>query len=325
MRYNYVICGNDNLFCHVAYHDLFKLDNVIYFGNYYIGIESTLLKFLIRITFSRKIHRLVPYFIKQIAYRKIFPSSFNTKDPICYLFFGDNEFLYQSSYIDFLKKKYEHVITVLYFQDLVYVDPYFNLRTALKKNDYFITYDKGESERFKFHFHPTPYSFFPVTRREDIDDIDVYFCGFAKNRLDIIMNMFYECKKHLLKCAFFLYEVPKDKQIESEEIIYDHPLNYIENLEYVVKSKCVLEAMQKDADGYTPRVWEAVFYGKHLLTNNIALKNSHYYYTGMHFYPNDISDISSWIYTPVNYPQSLKDSLSPINFLHFIEDKVIIK
>ena len=112
--------------------------------------------------------------------------------------------------------------------------------------------------------------------------------------------------------------VPADKQVGGKGLIYNTPITYEENLAYIAKSKCILEILQKNAEGYSLRLWEAITYDKHLLTNNTYVCGSQYWTSGgIHLLSDNLE--LTFINSPITYPDYMKESTSPINMLYFIE------
>jgi len=56
-------------------------------------------------------------------------------------------------------------------------------------------------------------------------------------------------------------------------VYLDKFMPYEENLEYIKRSKCLLEIMQEGGNGYILRTCEAVAYNKKIITNNKILKD----------------------------------------------------
>ena len=77
--------------------------------------------------------------------------------------------------------------------------------------------------------------------------------------------------------------------------------------------------MQENADGYTPRLWEAIMLNKHLLTNNKRVKESNYYNPNNILVINENDNISNWINSKVDIINSLKKEKSPLYLLELIE------
>jgi hypothetical protein len=102
-------------------------------------------------------------------------------------------------------------------------------------------------------------------------------------------------------------------------------IDYKENLSHVMNTRCVVDVMQEGADGFTPRLWESILYDKHLLSNNPVLENSRYYIPdNIHLLNKGIEELDySWIKHDATYPEELKDSLSPVNLLKFIDSHLL--
>jgi hypothetical protein len=71
--------------------------------------------------------------------------------------------------------------------------------------------------------------------------------------------------------------VPGKQQVYKDDIHYIKSMPYRENLSRASRSKCLLEILQKNAKGYTPRMWEAILLGKKIMTNNPTVRYSPFY------------------------------------------------
>ena len=211
---------------------------------------------------------------------------------------------------------------VLYMIDLISRNKRLDFAKSRNLFDLILSYDQGDCKKYGLDFYPTSYSQYPVPDDPSIEPFDVYYCGNAKMRGDMIFDVYRRCKAKGLKCKFFITATPSELRIDTEDIVYDHYIDYIKNLQYVKKSKCILEVMQANADGFTPRLWESIIYDRHLLTNNTSLINSTYYNPlSMHILDN-IDKIMDWINTPIEVNEATKEALSPVHLLHFIDDKL---
>lgn len=269
-KYNYVIAGGSG-FYEVAYHDLMELPNVRYFKSYVDGMSSGLMKYLARINFNLKLNKYVSTPLRSVVYPRLFPFAFDKERPLCFIFFNQQFAVINTGYIEYLRRKYPSAKFVLYMQDIVSSLPYYDIEDYKRRFDLVVSYDRNDCEKYGLEYFPTPFSHIPVEELASQEPVDVYFCGKAKNRLDAIMEVYDRCKENGLSYRFYITGVPEDKRIEADDIIYDHPMSYMENLSHVVSCRCIVEIMQQGAVGYTPRLWEAMFYGKHLLTNNDSL------------------------------------------------------
>lgn len=316
-EYNYIIIGGSG-FYEVAYNDLKSLPNVQYFKNYIEGIRNPLARFLIKFNFNLKVNRFISTPLRLITYPWLFPVKFNNSKPLCFLFFNLHFAIYNTSYIEFLKKKYPTAKFVLYMQDIVKSLSFYDIESYKDRFDIILSYDKGDSDRYGLVYFPTPYSKIDLKTLPAKEPIDIYFCGKAKQRIDEIMTVYRLCKQNNLKCKFFITGVPKDKQVQSDDIIYDEPITYLENLSYVSSCKCIVEIMQQGADGFTPRLWEAMFYGKHLLTNNEQLGLMYSEKDGIHYVKKTSSSLD-WIDDKVSWSVDIIKTKSPFRLLQKIE------
>lgn len=325
-KYNYVICGTGGYY-NIGYQDIMGLPNVVYHDSYFSGIDNVFIKALVRLTFSKKINKYVHNPFSLFIYPKIYKHTFNIDTPICFIIFGHLTYLINSSYISYLRRTYSSVKIVLFMQDLVSRFPEIDIEDCKKIFDIVLSYDKGDCEKYDLIFHPTPMSYVDITPSQDIYESDVYYLGLAKGRYDKICKAYKKCIDLGLRCDFHVLQTPPDA-IRLRGIHYDkNYMSYEENLMRVIKTKVILEIMQPNADGYTPRLWESIVYDKHLITNNQSVKTSDYYnkesLIGLSEFIQSDSSIIKWIKTKVNHKKSMKELLSPIHLLDFIDSKLL--
>jgi hypothetical protein len=234
--------------------------------------------------------------------------------------------LYLDNYgfIDYLRDTYPNAKFVCFLQDLVDTIHNVNIRTIIDKFDLSISYDKGDADRYRISYYPTPYSFFPVSEMHNENSSDVFFVGRAKKRLKEILAIYVELKEKGLTCDFHILDVEFKDQLYADEIHYNTLMSYEENLEHVLKTKCLLEIMQEGATGYTYRTWEAIMYNKLLLTNNIGIKQAPFYKPQ---YIQILSESSGLELSFINNSErkidyGYKEKLSPKLLLEFIESKI---
>ena len=103
-------------------------------------------------------------------------------------------------------------------------------------------------------------------------------------------------------------------------------MDYGDNLQHVIHTKCLLEIMQKGQIGYTQRAVEAVCLGKKLLTNNPIIKDAPFYKQEFISQFEKSGDIDIAFIN--NIPDSelidyqYKEKLSPIELLDFIDERL---
>lgn len=324
-KYNYIIFG-DNSWSSFFFHDLKVMENVRYLSTPSANIPSKIGKLLCKAAFSPRrsaiTHRIAFCLIK----KQMLDFNFGNDNPVCYVFMDRHHLLYNNyALIRYIKRKKTKNRTILYMLDLVSRNNDLDVNYAKRVFDLIITYDKGDSIKYDWPYLSTPFSFIDVPPLE-APPCDVYFCGYAKNRIKDIMKAYYICHRLGLKCQFFIKDCPQEYQINTDDIYYDVNMSYFENIRHVRNSKCILEIMQKGADGFTPRLWEAIMYNKHLITNNEQIRESPYYYEkGCHFmenlekgYPLD----PTLLLSPIVYPQEIKKLLSPQSLIDMIDQNL---
>lgn len=316
-NYNYVVCGAGG-FYNIGYRDIMNLPNVNYYESYKQGIQTTWIQRLVRLTFSKKANQYVRTPFSKITYPRIYKPMFEDNKPLCFLFFGNVQYVYQTSYLSYLRDTYPNVKIVLYMQDLICRNPDLNFEGCRNAFDVILSYDKGDAEKYGLHFHPTPMSRVHVEQDARLEKSDVYFCGYAKTRYPLIHELYRKYTDMGLRCDFHIMKFPIGEE-KVEGIHYDDEfLTYEQNIQHVLNAKSVLEIMQEGADGFTPRVWESIIYDRHLLTNNESLRHSEYYNPEFMHDVND-SNIVHALKREVTYDTNQKNKLSPIHLLTFID------
>lgn len=323
LNYNYVIVGCDGYYL-VGYHDVINLPCVSYHKDYREGFSSFVPRQLLRWNFSRELNKYIHTPFSHYVYPRLFPHHFPEKKPLCYIFFGANYHVFQTSYLDYLRKRHTDTKLVLYMQDLVSKNKYLNFGRVADKFDLLLSYDKGDSLHYGMEYHPTPMSYVDIPDNREIKQSDIYFCGYAKTRYHIIHQLYNKLTELGYVCDFNILGMPKDASRISGIKYLCNPIDYKENLQHIKKTRCILEVMQEGADGFTPRLWESIIYDRHLLTNNGSIRQTSYYDArGCHeLSMSHLNEISEWIDKPLVYDKSLKDSLSPCHLLKFIDKKL---
>ena len=321
MKYNYIIAGGAGYYKY-AYSDVSHLDNVAYFENYVDGMRSSFLKFAARVNFNLRLNRYIKTPLRRLVFDKIFPFSFKEDRPLCFIFFGVQFAVINTSYLEYLRNRYPSAKIVLFMQDIVSSLPYYDIENYKKRFDAVLSYDRQDCDRYGLMYYSTPFSYIDPADFKTRKPVDVYFCGAAKTRYHEILDVYRKCKDKGLSCRFFITGVPVDERIASNEIVYDQKISYLDNLSYVYSSRCILEIMQKNAVGFTPRVWEALVYNKHLLSDNPDLTNSEFYNDRSIHTLKDIVSISEWINTDVDTSEAAIREKSPVRLLEFIEKNI---
>lgn len=179
-------------------------------------------------------------------------------------------------FLFYLKRNYPDAKFAIYYQDLIATHPHTDINWIKQHFDLVLSYDYNDAERYGILYYPTPYSSIPVETGIGTEK-DLYFLGATKNRFTEIIEAYESCTQNGLKCDFNLVGVPGKQQVYKDDIHYIKSMPYRENLSRASRSKCLLEILQKNAKGYTPRMWEAILLGKKIMTNNPTVRYSPFY------------------------------------------------
>ena len=179
--------------------------------------------------------------------------------------------LYGDPLVYAIRSKYPNSRLICYYGDLALKHP-FTLDEAGAAFDSLFTFDSKEAERYNLKFLQAPFGNIDTTPREI--KYDVVFVGEAKDRLELIMDIYWRLKVRGFRCRFYIRGVPEEKRIQSDDIVY-RGMPYAELLELDRQSRCILEIMHGNG-AYSPttRRAEAMLLHKNLLTNCPGLADS---------------------------------------------------
>lgn len=131
------------------------------------------------------------------------------------------------------------------------------------------SFDKEDCDKYNIKYNPQFYIYNPQYAAKEYE-YDAFFIGKDKGRLEKILK---------------LEELLKTKGLRTKFCIVGYNssyLSYSEILDYISKSKAIIDIQGDWQNGITLRPLEALFYNKKLITNSIEVLNSDYYH------PNNI-------------------------------------
>ena len=330
MNTRFVIFGNKWDLALYSFADIIGLPNVTYIKDAR-DLLSTFVYKIFHFHCSGRLYQIVNIPFKRI-WSPILLRDINIEgEGTVFIFFtrwiGLNK---EIGMIDYIRRKNPSAKFVWFLQDIYSHnkenDPINALDEAQSLFDLIISFDPGDCEKYGFVYHPLVMSQF---RGEtgNLPPTDIYFLGRAKNRLDDILLSYRILREKGLKCDFHITDVPESKKIKADDIFYE-PLSYLENLQHIKSTKCLLELMQQGGVGYTQRGCEAVVMDKMLLTNNQDIKNAPFYNGNFIKIINNPNDIDEEVIESIRQANGkndykYKEKLSPIEFLEFIEKKLL--
>ncbi len=322
LKYNYVIFGSTGYYL-AGYNDIIGHPNVYYIQEFYQGFGGLFNRIIVKLFYSEKVNKIVKTPFAFYVFPRIFRDNFREKRPLCFVFFEHWHRLINSTYISYIRRNYPNAKIIIYLQDLVDKSKGIDIEYLKNKMDLIITYDKGESLRYKIDYYPTPMSYVRLENTNHLSNSDFYFCGKPKERYKIIKNLYILLTEKGYICDFIIIgNVDNEDKIEGMRY-QTSPFDYFENLAHVSKTKCVVEVMQEGASGYTPRLWESILNDKHLLTNNVeVLKYDNYDCRKIHLLNDDTLKDLVWVNAHIAYDKNVKEALSPLHFLEYVEKRI---
>ena len=192
------------------------------------------------------------------------------------------------------------------------------------KADIVISFDPGDASKYGLLNHVIPYSDQEFKKNEEV--YDVTFVGAAKDRLNELLAI----HKHLIskgiKSHFHIINAPIEDQESIEGVVYTGFISYIDNLEILSQSRCIIEIVQKEGTGNTIRVGEAIIMGKKILTNNPHIVTNGIYEESNMSVFSSCEDIDiDFIKEKGEIFYSKKSLMYPKNLLFFIEKNLYDK
>lgn len=330
LKYNYVVFGTDSDLARFTFSDLVDKEGV------YLAptIEENLggIYPIYRFHLSDKVNSIVKLPLKSIWNPYYFKNPFEDDKPICFVFMRYVSFVNKTiNLTDYFRKKYQGSKCVLYIRDLFerqinkYYNTPFDIEDIRKQYDLTITFDEGDRNKYKLAYFPLVMSSFhePV---KNMPESDVFFVGWAKNRLKEIIGAYEVLRSHGLRLDFNLAGVEEDQKVYKDDIHYISYMDYGENLQHVVHTKCLLEIMQKGQASFTQRGAEAVCLGKKLLTNNSIIEKEPFYnpeYISRFDNPRDMDEaFIAKISEDINVDYHYKEHFSPLALLAAIDKQL---
>lgn len=165
----------------------------------------------------------------------------------------------------YIKKKNTNCKLILYFYNPVLYD--YQRKYIKDKNiDEVWSFDKGNVIKYGLKFNSTFYS----NKLSKLGDgqksvYDVVYIGRDKSRNSFLNNIENVFKTNQIN---YWFHVVKDEA--------DY-MDYNDYLEFVYKSKCILDITQDGQQGLTMRFMESLFLEKKLITNNINIVTYDFY------------------------------------------------
>lgn len=317
-KYNYVFFKVTQDYAKPFFFPLRKHEFVRVYERAFEG--NALLQKLFFLHWSNKINSKVKLPFKRLWFKKICKQDFHNDKPTCYIFNGGKYLREAPKLYDYIKKLNPDNKVAVYMMDLCSEKTINELRPCC---DAIVTYDTGEAQKYGIYcFDDIIYGAMGEVTEPEIFDWDVYFLGFAKDRLNRIHRAYRTLTNAGLRCNFIICGTKPEDRIEGEGLHYQNPISYAENLENVKKSRCILELMQGGSDAPTMRTEEAITYKRKLLTDHVSAASQYYFNLScMRTFAEPEQIDTDFASAPIDYA-AFDDrlDLSPDKLITFYED-----
>ncbi len=278
----YVVYMPDLDFFYYPYYDLFHRDNVqviIFQEPVPMNTESRIFKKLCSLCFAFDLntkHFRMPF--KKIWY-PICTGIPDSEDEIVFLFWGTFT-LCSSQYRKYLKKHFPNCKITFTMFDLAKwcLQETNDMKNIKEFADAVFSYDIDDVQTYGLTFHRDAFSVLPKEMIQGGSvESDLNFCGKAKDRYEEILAVYDSARRAGVECDFNIPKLPQEAKASYPELASSTYIPYIEYIKRIQGANCLLEICQSRKKQYTLRPWEAIAYGKKILTNNKEFLNEEFY------------------------------------------------
>ena len=318
-KYNYVFCNINEDYLAPMFNELLNIPFVKVFKFAFKG--NKLVQKLFFLHWSAKLNRKINLPFKSIWYKKMCQHKFLEDKPVCFVFLEGKYLSQDEGLVKYIKKLNPENRCVVLYTDLISKRK-IDIEKIKKLADLVVSYDKQEAEMFDIKYQDMDYytPLIPVTTPDEFEN-DVYFLGFAKDRLDDIHKVYDHLSTQGLKCKFIICGTKEEDRIKSEGLIYSSPISYLENLENVNKSRCVLELIQGSSVAPTLRLREAKTYKRKLITNNTNPEYKNSLTEGNLLVFEGVEKITKeFVSSPIDYSLFDRNYSSPLKLIEYLEE-----
>lgn len=272
-----IILGNGLEWCEKSLADFRDVPNTKII-NKRMPCRSKMAEKLLKVHFSNQINKKIKLPLKCIWYSYFAKCmSKDRKTPLLIVVYDRNKLANNVGFLNFLRKYYEDVKIVYLFTNIAKISGAIENSFLDKLNDYYdvvYAFEPQDAPRYNYQYFPLLYS------KNEMDDIvskeDVFYVGAAKDRYEMLIMVYERLMDLDITSKFYIAGVEQDKAY-PEKIIYNQYIPYNQCLRHIQESRCLLDVIQGESEGFTIKVCEAVMYDKLLITTNEKVKEAPFY------------------------------------------------
>lgn len=318
MKYQYVIIQAQEDYYKVMTQQTVKRKDAVVLNMLMDSKSNLVNKYMMKIYNHLPVTNMQKWFLPLMFHRDM-PSD----KPVCFVFMGRYTGEVKDFLGEYLRRKYPGCKIVCRFEDIIEKMAYGNFYEYKDHFDMLLTFDELDAQKYHIPYYPSWYDECEVLDEDGIEETDVLFVGKAKDRLPEIIEAYEKLAGAGLKCKFYLVEVPEEDKVYRDQIEYGEYMPYLKVLQYVKKTKCILEILQKETESETLRVFESIFFDKKLITNNKNIQNRGYYDPQKIFCYEKIEELDPAFVnsgTDITYDDKFREQFKPYNMLNFIDN-----
>lgn len=178
--------------------------------------------------------------------------------------------------VEFIKKYNKNVQVVIWTWNIIDHDSINDIKKAKKRGLKIYSFDKDDCLKYGIEYN---FNLLPVFKIKEFSEINgCFFCGKDKNRFSTIEKLGQKIQEIGHEVNFIIV---KDRHCkyphESVTKLLNNNISYNDILDYISKSKCLVDIVQEGQTGLTYRPLEALFYNKKLITNNKSIIGYDFY------------------------------------------------
>lgn len=187
------------------------------------------------------------------------------------------------------------------------------------KYDNIWTFDVHDSLQYNIMYHPQFYYVNSDFESIEIEEYDFLFIGYDKGRLSKLLDLYQLTIENGLKFYMYVLPSPLKKYSSSEkEWLSDKEVKYDTVINYVKKSRAIIDLITVGQVGFTLRIMEGMFYNKKVITNNVNIKEQDFYDSSRFYILGIDTNITDFLNTPIK--KYTKRELQPYLFQTWLEN-----
>lgn len=274
-----VVLGNGSDWCKAALSDFDRLEYAKVINSVLPCPTKSFKGTIARIHYSLKINQRIKLPFKSIWYGYFLRNICeNREEKLVIIIYDRNRLANDSMFLECIRKYYNNVKLVYMFTNVVRISGANNNGFINQLNDFYdvvYAFDPADALAYNFKYSPLIYSKNSLDIKTE--QKQVFYVGRAKDRYEMLMNVYSALKNLGVNRKFYIFNVSEDQQKYKDEIQYNMLIPYSECLKYIQESSCLLDVIQAESEGFTIKVCEAIFYNKRLITTNKNILDMPFY------------------------------------------------